>query len=60
MKVQRVRLSDRYTWLVLDDSYTPIEPILTYLQFLDNLDRSPNTVRAAAQHLKTFWQFLHR
>jgi integrase len=59
MKVQRVRLSDRYAWLVLYDSFIPIEPVLVYLQFLDNLDRSPNTIRAVAQHLKAFWQFLH-
>lgn len=59
MKVQRVRLSDHYTWLVLDDDYIPIEPILAYLKFLDHLDRSPNTIRATAQHLKAFWLFLH-
>ena len=60
MKVQRVRLSKRAhtTWLVLDDDYMPIEPILRYLKFLDDLARSPNTIRAVAQHLKTFWQFL--
>jgi site-specific recombinase XerD len=60
MKVQRVRLSDpdRYRWLVLDDGFTPIQPILVYLTFLDDLDRSPNTVRATAQHLKLFWEFL--
>jgi integrase len=60
MKVQRVRLPERAhtTWLVLDDDYRPIEPILSYLKFLDDLQRSPNTIRATAQHLKTFWQFL--
>lgn len=59
MKVQRVRLSDHYTWLVLDDNYVPVQPILAYLKFLNNLDRSPNTIRAVAQHLKAFWLFLH-
>jgi integrase/recombinase XerD len=58
MKVQRARLSNHSTWLVLDDEYRPIQPILTYLKFLDNLDRSPNTIRAVAQHLKAFWLFL--
>lgn len=45
MKVQRVRLREKehVTWLVLDDNYQPIEPILAYLQFLDDLERSPNT-----------------
>lgn len=58
MKVQRIRLPDRMSWLVLDDSYVPVQPILSYLKFLHDLDRSPNTIRAAAHHLKLFWEFL--
>src|SRR5258706_2499755 len=33
-------------------------PILTYLRFLHDLDRSPNTIRASAHHLKLFWEYL--
>src|ERR1700674_4848810 len=60
MKVQRVRLpgTDRVAWLVLDDSYIPVPPILSYLTFLQNLDRSPNTIRATAHRLKLFWEYL--
>jgi len=60
MKVQRIRFPERehMTWLVLDDAYQPVQPILSYLTFLDDLGRSPNTIRATAQHLKTFWEFL--
>jgi integrase/recombinase XerD len=60
MKVQRVRLpgTDRVAWLVLDDSYIPVQPILSYLTFLQNLDRSPNTIRATAHRLKLFWEYL--
>lgn len=58
MKVQRVRLTDHITYLVLDDTYVPIPPILSYLQFLDDLSRSPNTIRGAAYHLKVFWEYL--
>ncbi len=60
MKVQRVRLPEtqRVTWLVLDDDYVPVEPILSYLKFLHDLDRSPNTIRAVAHHLKQFWEYL--
>lgn len=60
MKVQRIRLPEQghTTWLVLNDEYQPIQPILSYLMFLDDLGRSPNTIRAAALHLKTFWEFL--
>lgn len=40
MKVQGVRLpeTDRYTYLVLDDDYIPIQPILSYLTFLRGSD----------------------
>lgn len=60
MKVQRVRLPeiDCFSWLVLDDNYVPINPILSYLKFLHNLDRSPYTIRATAHHLKLFWEYL--
>jgi integrase len=60
MKVQRVRLPETQdvTWLVLDDDYVPVEPVLSYLKFLHALDRSPNTIRAVAHHLKQFWEYL--
>ena len=60
MKVQRVRIpdSDRVTWLVLDDNYLPIQPIQSYLGYLESLERSPNTVLAYAGHLKLYWEFL--
>ncbi|BAY14174.1 tyrosine-type recombinase/integrase [Calothrix sp. NIES-2098] len=60
MKVQRVRIpdTDRVTWLVLDDNYLSIQPIQSYLQYLESIERSPNTVHAYAGHLKLFWEFL--
>ncbi len=36
----------------------PIEPVERYLAWLTRIERSPNTVRAYAQDLKTFWVFL--
>jgi len=59
MKVQRVRLqADQCSWLVLDDDYHFVEPIFVYLQFLHDLERSPNTIRATAYHLKLYWEYL--
>ena len=59
MKVQRIRFeTDQVSWIVLDDDYMPVQPILPYLKFLDDLDRSPNTRRATACHLKLFWEYL--
>ncbi len=60
MKVQRVRLplTDQVRWIVLDDAFVPIQPICSYLTFLDDMDRSPNTIRGTAHHLKLFWEYL--
>lgn len=60
MKVQRVRFpkTDQIRWIVLDDAFVPIQPICVYLMFLNDLDRSPNTIRATAYHLKLFWEYL--
>ncbi len=59
MKVQRIHLpTEQVSWLVLDDDYVPVQPILAYLKFLSDLDRSPNTRRATAHHLKLFWEYL--
>jgi integrase/recombinase XerD len=60
MIVQPGQLPDstRQIWLVLDDEYQPIEPILTYLSHLTALEKSPNTVRSYAYNLKLYWEFL--
>lgn len=46
------------TWLVLGEDYRPIEPIRSYLRYLDSIERSPNTVHAYANHLKLYWEYL--
>lgn len=60
VKVQKgvLQESTRQCWMVLDDDYVPIEPIQKYLNYLDNLERSPNTISAYAHNLKLFWEFL--
>ena len=43
VKVQKATLTDAsVTWLVLDDNYQLIEPVQDFLDYLRNLDRSPN------------------
>jgi integrase len=59
MKVQRIKISDiSYSWLVLGNDLLPIKPIQEYIRFLDNLARSPNTLRSYANHLKLYWEYL--
>lgn len=59
MKVQRVRFSDgKQTWIVLDDNYLPVEPILAYIRYIEARELSPNTIHNYASHLKLYWEFL--
>ena len=59
MKVQKALLADNLpAWLVIDDDFMPIKPIFKYLLYLFNLQKSPNTLRAYAHHLKLYWEFL--
>jgi integrase/recombinase XerD len=60
MKVQRVRIpdTDKVSWLVLGADFLPIQPIQTFLRYLEDLEKSPNTVRTYASHLKLYWEYL--
>lgn len=59
MQVQKVCLGpDRYSHIVIGDDYLPIKPILGFIRYLDNIDKSPHTIRAYANHLKLYWDYL--
>jgi len=62
MYVQKVRLPDinKLTWLVIKDDYLPVLPIKEYLNYLNIINYSPNTIRSYAYHLKTYWEFLKK
>ncbi|MBL1178657.1 tyrosine-type recombinase/integrase [Pantanalinema sp. GBBB05] len=59
MKVQKVKLqSGQTTWMVLGDDFLPIEPVEEFLAYLRGIERSPNTIKAYAFHLKLYWEYL--
>jgi integrase len=59
MKLQRVLINENhFTWLVLGKDYLPIEPIQSFIRYLENIERSPHTIRAYANHLKLYWEYL--
>ncbi len=61
MKVQKGELGNgKIVWLVLDNDFTPIEPISKYLRYLDSLDRSPNTLAGYARNLKQYFEYLEQ
>lgn len=60
MKVETVILSStgRKSWMVLDNDYLPIQPIESFIGYMETLERSPNTVKNYAHHLKLYWEYL--
>jgi integrase/recombinase XerD len=59
MKIQKVQLAEnRFSWLVLGDDYLPIKHIQEFIRYLENIERSPNTIRTYAHHLKLYWEYL--
>ncbi len=61
MKIQKIILgSNKCSWLVLDDNYLPIPIIQNFIRYITNIEKSPNTIRAYAHHLKLYWQFLKK
>ena len=60
MKVQRAILPDskRLMWLVIGDDSLPVPAVQSFLSYLHNIGRSPNTIRSYAHHLKLFWEYL--
>jgi site-specific recombinase XerD len=60
MLVQRVLMpaSSLESWTVLDDDGATVEPVESYLAYLTNIERSPNTIKAYAHDLKDWFVFL--
>jgi site-specific recombinase XerD len=50
--------TSRPVWLVLGEDYAPVEPIQRYLNYLVNLERSPNTVESYGRYLKVYWEYV--
>jgi integrase/recombinase XerD len=46
------------SWTLIGDDRRPVAPVEAYLAWLSRIERAPNTVRAYAQDLKAFWEFL--
>ncbi len=54
-----ITASGKEIWMVLDCDYSPIAPIHDYLRYLENKEKSPNTIKAYARNLKLYWDFLY-
>ncbi|MDI1352772.1 MAG: transposase, partial [bacterium] len=59
MKVQKIKLSCYdVTRIVLDDNHLPIKPITEFVRYLNNVDKSPCTVKSYTYCLKLFGDYL--
>jgi integrase/recombinase XerD len=60
VRVQRVLSAStgRESWTVIGSDLRPLAPVESYLAWLSHIERSPNTVRAYALDLKTYFVFL--
>ncbi|PAK53421.1 tyrosine-type recombinase/integrase [Paenibacillus sp. 7541] len=58
MKVQTIQTGTGKRYIVLDNNYKVIEPVLKYLKYLDSLEKSPYTLKTYAHFLKIFCEYL--
>lgn len=58
VKVQEITTSKGPRYLLLDDDYMIIDPAMRYLEYLDKVKKSPDTIRAHAFDLKLYFEFL--
>lgn len=58
MKVQTIQTERGKRYIVLDNNYKVIEPVLKYLKYMDSLEKSPNTLKTYAHFLKIYCEFL--
>ena len=57
-RVQRIVERGVESWTVIGPDRRPVAPVETFLRWLTDTERSPNTVRAYAGDLRQFWEFI--
>ncbi|MBG9656199.1 tyrosine-type recombinase/integrase [Cytobacillus firmus] len=60
MRVQKIIVDrkDYPLFLLLDDQYEIVKPVMKFIKYLDNTGKSPNTVKTYCYHLKHFYVFM--
>lgn len=53
-----VQADGNTVWLLVDQHFEVVEPVMKYLRYLESIRRSPNTIEAYARDLGLLWQFL--
>lgn len=58
MEIQTIKIKNSERYILLDDEFKPVEEINDYLILLDLTNKSRNTLKNYAFHLKTYCEFL--
>ncbi|MHB8065475.1 MAG: tyrosine-type recombinase/integrase [Ruminiclostridium sp.] len=61
MRVESIVTSEsKLRYLLVNDIGDPVEPVLKYLKYKDNIGAARNTLRAYCYHLKLFFEYLEQ
>lgn len=58
LKVEEIKIQDKKKYMLLDKEGEVNIPVTKFLKYLDNINKSPNTVRTYAYHLKNYFEYL--
>jgi integrase len=58
MKVQKVNLGSKITYIVIGEDFLPISTINKYLKYIEDVGFSVHTIRTYATALSIYWDFL--
>lgn len=56
--MQNITTEKGERFILLDDSFEPVEHVNRFLKFCDTTGKSPNTLRSYAFHLKSYYEFM--
>jgi integrase/recombinase XerD len=59
MKVQEVLIDGKKRYLLIDWNNKPVIPVLKYLKYIDNIEKTGNILKSYCHHLKFYFQFLN-
>jgi site-specific recombinase XerD len=60
MKVQEIIVNDNVKYIIIDSKMQPVQPVLRYLRYLDNIGKAQNTLKTYCYHLCSYFEFLEQ
>lgn len=57
VKIQEIDTFKGKGWILFDDDYEVILPVKDYAKHLENIGRTPNTIKNYLYHLKVYFEY---